>query len=650
MKKRILSIVMCIVMVLSLLPVNEARVMAAGSDPIPAPGGSFTDLRGIISSATTGSVIKLTGDYVAGSSEKYLEINNKEITLDLNGHVINRNLTNAEAILFGFVIYVTSTGKLTIIDSSPETENDLGALGKVKGGCITGGNNTSNGGGIYCQGGLIIKGGNIVGNKAGADGGGIFCKGSDCSLTMDGGNVISNVASENGGGIYMEGGDLSMSKVSVDGNTATTNGGGIQLVTTKSDINACVIKNNKAAYGGGIQIQGKSGSTTTYESVLDEDVVIENNEASKNGGGLNVNQHGVVRFYGKLSENTAGSQGGGVSLGEYGFFYAYGGSEISKNTASGTSGVGGAINVGYATSTAEICGESGKEILISENSAVYGGGIYSNGTMSTEYADIKNNTAQYGGGIYNNGTTSVKYAEIKKNTASYGGGIYVYSGSATLDGGCVSENVASMWKTSAKTEVTGAGGGIYIADGVLKVGESVLTAINGNKAGFGGGIYLKGTGAEAYLYDTEVKNNTGVIGGGVYHKGDVLSLSPANTQGVDIEGNEALWCDGGIAAYNGVSVSGAVVIDNNISGKDSSDKETNTPNLAIKAGKTVEVGTLDASANIKFEIVDGSAGATTVDHPCTGTLTEDYMKNNSGAELETFFMYDGPDTMKAAFT
>lgn len=71
---------------------------------------------------------------------------------------------------------------------------------------------------------------------------------------------------------------------------------------------------------------------------------------------------------------------------------------------------------------------------ISDNEAVYGGGIFThvnmnyNSPMNTgtivNNTQIHSNTANIGGGIYNGGDTLLKNTLIKRNTANMGGGIY----------------------------------------------------------------------------------------------------------------------------------------------------------------------------------------------------------------------------------
>ena len=123
-----------------------------------------------------------------GSNNGYLYINDNHIlTIDLNGHKIDRNLSEPtkDGVVFWLYDY---DAKLTIKDS-------------LGGGKITGANNTGKGGAFFVErGSLFIEGGEITGNTAN-NGAGIYWESqnilfvSDCEIT-------GNTATVNGGGIY----------------------------------------------------------------------------------------------------------------------------------------------------------------------------------------------------------------------------------------------------------------------------------------------------------------------------------------------------------------------------------------------------------------------------------------------------------------
>ena len=123
-------------------PVSEAA--AESGEPAADRGGSFspktsevstwTGLQERINNASSGETITLSTDITAGSGDYALVIQNSSLTIDLNGHTINRNVGET-ARKNGCVIYVylPSDSCVTIKDSAG-------------GGAITGGKNTARGG------------------------------------------------------------------------------------------------------------------------------------------------------------------------------------------------------------------------------------------------------------------------------------------------------------------------------------------------------------------------------------------------------------------------------------------------------------------------------------------------------------------------
>ena len=158
---------------------------------------AWTWLQSQLSSADSGSVIRLDRDIIWQQGDQApltLDRSGVELTLDLNGHTIDRGL--AEAVDNGNVLTI-SAGSLTLKDSSASGD-DPGI------GLITGGKSASMGGGVYVDAGgsFILEDGTISGNEAEYGGGGAYVWGS---FTMKGGTISGNSASEYGGGVYVIG-------------------------------------------------------------------------------------------------------------------------------------------------------------------------------------------------------------------------------------------------------------------------------------------------------------------------------------------------------------------------------------------------------------------------------------------------------------
>ncbi|MBN2913473.1 MAG: InlB B-repeat-containing protein [Ruminococcaceae bacterium] len=194
MKKRILSILLALCMVLCLVPTTAFaegetnRKVETEQELVDALADSSVD------------IITLKNDIAIGTTLTIL----RKVTLDLNGYVLK--MTGS-----GSVIILDNksgiTGDLTLIDSNPTAEHKFKVNGvepwvldnsgteTVYGGIITGGtgsriffsNGVEGGGVIIGSGALTMNGGNIVGCIAN-DGGGLFL--SDGSFTMNAGSIV----------------------------------------------------------------------------------------------------------------------------------------------------------------------------------------------------------------------------------------------------------------------------------------------------------------------------------------------------------------------------------------------------------------------------------------------------------------------------
>ena len=174
---------------------------------------SGTELQKRIYTANDGETITLEFDYDSAREGHLIIAGGKNLTIDLNGHVIER--ISYMSGIPGNILTVPSGSTLTIIDSSKEQS-----------GMILGGNNYYDGGAIIVQGTLNLVGGSIVGSKSLGNGGGIFVA-SGGTLNMSGGIVAANEA-KNGGGIFLaDGAVFTFTGGKIYSNTAAGSGGGI---------------------------------------------------------------------------------------------------------------------------------------------------------------------------------------------------------------------------------------------------------------------------------------------------------------------------------------------------------------------------------------------------------------------------------------
>ena len=300
MKKRILSILLCCVMLIGLLPTAafaEDSAYTVGEDTgVSARALARTagtklkadNIAAYVANGLGGGVYTLAEDVTISGTLRVTG----EATVDLNGYV----LRYAEAADPDSIFRVTG-GKLTLTDSRPAATHEDAKL--PAGGLITGGRGyrydygagqsySYSGGGVYVEAGasFVLAGGTIYacGVQSGANqafGGGIYAEGG--SVTMTGGAIrncaVSADYGASGGAIYAKAGSVTMSGGVISGCSAM-DGGGILTSGCTVRITGGRIENCKASeHGGGLYISGHADQI----SVLD--AAISGCEA-KRGGGL----------------------------------------------------------------------------------------------------------------------------------------------------------------------------------------------------------------------------------------------------------------------------------------------------------------------------------------------------------------------------
>lgn len=301
MKKRILSILLCCVMLIGLLPTAafaEDSAYTVGEDTGVSAralaGTAGTKLKAdniatYIANGLGSGVYTLAEDVTISGTLRVTG----EATVDLNGYVL-RYAEEAEP----GSIFRVEAGKLTLTDSRPAATHEDAKL--PAGGLITGGKGYwydgggggyhfyyYYGGGVYVEAGASFElaGGTIYacGVQSGANqayGGGIYADGG--SVTMSGGAIRSCAVSADygasGGAIYAKAGSVTMSGGVISGCSAMSGGG---ILTSKGTVRITGgrIENCKASeHGGGLYISGHADQI----SVLD--AAISGCEAKRGGG------------------------------------------------------------------------------------------------------------------------------------------------------------------------------------------------------------------------------------------------------------------------------------------------------------------------------------------------------------------------------
>ena len=238
--------------------------------------------------------------------------NGRQVTLDLNGHVLDLGNT-------GIAVGGGSVGSMTIMDSRPDvphkfTPNDDGLWVRdetngdkiVKGGIITNSGSAIHVGGSGGK--VIMNGGNIVGCGAG-DGGAVSIVAGG-QFTMNAGSIAGCKASGKGGGVYLLIGTFELAGGVIKSCKAGGKGGAVYVgnkdgifTMTGGSIEGC-----KAANGSALFLYGKmeaNGGTVDGTVVLDTK---ENNGTHTGiiqGSGTNATQfNGTVTNKGTISYGT----------------------------------------------------------------------------------------------------------------------------------------------------------------------------------------------------------------------------------------------------------------------------------------------------------------------------------------------------------
>ena len=460
MKKRLLSVFLCLCMVFGLVPATVWAETTNGHTHYLCGGSTCNGSgHGNETYKTTfekeikqeGNTLKIgdkswaptkgsndtfyilpTGTYYLGSDispEYTIKIENN-VTLCLNGHKITA-ADGMDAIYMtgGSFTLTDCKGVGTITHASSKTGRGVyvsSGTFNMYGGSITGNkaqDAQGRGGGVYVYSGsgtFNMYGGSITGNRATGDGGGVYKSGSNSSFNMYGGSITGNTANSYGGGVYVDGGGFTMSGGTIGGtktgetNTATYGGGGV-YAKANFEMTGGSITGNETNRGGGVYVTGK-GSFTMSASADGQNIPsITGNNATENGGGVCVSKNGSFEMSGSscITNNKATSYGGGV-------------------------------HISYASATFTMKGGSitGNNAYKSDYISTFGGGVcVGNGTFTMTDGSITGNNAAYGGGVYTVNEFKMSGGSITGNNAyksdyisTFGGGVCVGSGIFTVSG------------------------------------------------------------------------------------------------------------------------------------------------------------------------------------------------------------------------
>lgn len=464
------------------------------SKPVVIPAGhTVTIISDSTRSNPNGAIYRLTTDDLKGNSLFTVEegatltiggSNSGEIALKGSGCTKISGIGSAER-------NVTGT-EASYVEGSDVTSN-MGVAVTNKGGTLTmadnavvSGFNTKAGSEVTnvapiltTAGTTTMTGGTVTGNTVGAAGG----KSGDGVVgglawtggtgTILGGTISNNTTKNNGAGLYVRLATVDMTDGTITGNEAGAMGGGAYISSGTLNLSGGTISSNSAtSEGGGICVDG------TLNMAGGE---VTSNSAVA-GGGVRGRTGVTTITGGTISSNTATGNGGGVVLGSP--YDSLGGiATVSGNRANGS---GGGV---YLDNGTKITG----------------------GTISGNEAGANGNVGNGGGVAVGSGTSTISGATIKNNVASAAaGGIYVGS-SATVtltdtkvtndpgsDGKAPTYTGGSKLTTKNGYAITNDGGTLTITDGTevsnFNVPASLTRTVGAGDDEYCATVYTKGSG------------------------------------------------------------------------------------------------------------------------------------------------------------
>ncbi len=547
MKKRILSIVLAICLVLSCIPIT---VFAADE-----PG----DVRALLEEVLNkGGTQKLQRDYIVTRLGIRL---GKSVTIDLNGHVI---LFQGGHFLVGDSehknIQFTIKDSLAKSGTKPKHTGQFAGLpdggvvtstyGGTWGGCV----NVTDTSTFNLEEGATLYNSYASTNSPGTssslgdgEGGAVFVD-QGGTFNMKGGTIDGCTASTYGGAVYINGGTFNMTGGTIKNCKAVDSGGAVCLYSANSIFNmtggtienckissSSSVANSTRGFGGGVFV--RRGNFTMTGGT------IENCETSTNGGGVDVKTYGTFNMKGGTIKNCKATySAGGVN--NHGTFNMTGGNidNCSAKLAGGgvcheSTSVDAASFIMTGGTIKNCSAENGGGVATHQNdkdltftmtggaidncsAKIFGGGMFieNNGDCTLEGGTINNCSADYGGGVFvkygdfimKSGTIENCFARTSVGSYGYGGGVNIYYGNFTMTGGTVKDCTSTYSENNALCLFSNA---TMIADGGSIKGTSIIYSLDSTIS------KIKNTSSAKYTKFYGFVENQGTISGGVFYGG-----------------------------------------------------------------------------------------------------------------------------------
>ncbi len=433
MKKRALSLILALVLVVGLLPMTA---FAETADVAEVNGTGYASLQDAVSVAANGNVVKLLKNTELDTG---ITISGKFITIDGQGHTITYGATYTETLFT-----VKEDGSLIIKNVTIDGGNawEWSITGEVT---YTEGVDwykdtieASEGGKLLTQHTFVAKGSLAIHNAtiqnciyvtgvlAYNDGCGVICGTNGAAISLDNTSVTKvagTVINMNGSNVLLTG------DTSIHNNYGYGNKGGLFIANGGSiEMNDGVsITQNKAWVRSGVIFGINDGAIFTMNGGLISENAYRAGGGNTNGPMISVEHSGkMIMNGGEISGNTgklAGAIGSRWTTGSYGLdngIYLNGGT-ISNNSTTKSSWYGADV---FVRGTLSI----GKEMQIDGTVVVNSDGILDNqGTIDGDLIlDAANSKATSGGNVF--GTVSVTSA-----VTAEGSGLLVIAGMYGVD-------------------------------------------------------------------------------------------------------------------------------------------------------------------------------------------------------------------------
>ena len=377
--KLICMLLVCCMLAGVFMPLGAIKVSAAGEQPYVAQVGNqkYANYRDAWAAVKNGGELTMLADW--HTAEMLTVEADRYVTVHMNGHMINRGLTEGKD--DGEIFLVKKNGLLILngngINSTEHwgtvrngkwtfRENGMGTV-KINGSLLTGGYNDDGGAAIHIQENAEVRldGITVAGNATSDNekGGAIRLQGDDSVLRLTNSTISYNRSDDGGGAaIWVEGED---SFVEINNSNIRYNfvdvdygdGGAIQINNGRVEIKNSDISYNEAGRNG--------GAVYVYNGdlVMDKETRMLYNVASKEGGAIYVNSEAdEVKIQGYFSGNRATEEGGAI----------YVNSNISGNSGVRISNVEMMGNIASANGGGAVYVDSDDEISLSDKVIMHG--------------------------------------------------------------------------------------------------------------------------------------------------------------------------------------------------------------------------------------------------------------------------------------